>query len=100
MRLSLLAALAFTVVLGVFSNVSNAPVKAQALSAGAASVSSVGYAQEPGAKLNVDINVNKGGGGRWYANPVWIAIGGLAVLVLIALIVMAARGGGTTVVKG
>src|SRR5437762_12381181 len=93
MRLSLLAVLAFTVVLGVFSNsnASSAPVKAQALSAGGASASSVGYAQEPGAKLNVDINVNKGGGGRWYANPVWIAIGGLAVLVLIALVVMAAR---------
>jgi hypothetical protein len=100
MRLSLLAVLAFTVVLGVFSNAPKAPLQAQALSASVASVSSVADAQEPGAKLNVDINVNKGGGGRWYANPVWIAIGGLAVLVLIALIIMAARGGGTTVVKG
>ena len=99
MRLSLLAALAFTVVLGVFANASNAPVKAQALTAGAASVSSAGYAQEPGAKLNVDINVNKGGGGRWYANPMWIAIGGLAFIVFVGLIVMASRGGGTTVVK-
>jgi len=50
--------------------------------------------------VDVDINVNRGGGGRWYANPVWIAIGALAVIVLIALIVMAGRGGGTTVVKG
>lgn len=46
----------------------------------------------------VDINVNRGGG-KWYANPIWMAIGGLAVLVLLILIVMAVRGGGTTIVK-
>jgi len=55
---------------------------------------------QPSGKVDVDINVNRGGGGRWYANPMWIAIGALAVIVLIALIVMAGRGGGTTVVKG
>jgi hypothetical protein len=49
--------------------------------------------------LKVDINVDRGGGGRWYANPVWMAIGGLAVLVLLVLFVMAIRGGGTTIVK-
>lgn len=98
MRLSMLVLLAFTVVLGV---VSKAPVEAQGLRAGVVS-SSVSYAQDqPGAKLEVDINVNKGGGGggQWYANPVWIAIGGLALIVLVTLIVMAGRGGGTTVVK-
>jgi hypothetical protein len=95
MRLSMLVVLAFTAVLGVLSR---APAEAQGFRAGIVSSSSLGYAQEPGAKLNVDISVNKSGG-RWYANPVWIAIGGLAVLVFIALIVMAARGGGTTVVK-
>jgi amino acid transporter len=55
---------------------------------------------QPSGKVDVDINVNHGGGGRWYANPLWIAIGALAVILLIALIVMAGRGGGTTVVKG
>ena len=56
---------------------------------------------QPSGKVDVDINVNRGqGGGRWYANPVWIAIGALAVIVLIALIVMAGRGGGTTIVRG
>lgn len=49
-------------------------------------------------ELKVDINVDRGGG-RWYANPVWMAIGGLAVLVLLVLFVMAIRGGGTTIVK-
>lgn len=96
MRLSMLAVLVFTVVLGVF----NAPAEAQEPKTGAVS-STVSYAQDqPGAKLDLNIDINKGGdAGKWYANPVWIAIGGLALLVLVALIVMAGRGG-TTVVKG
>jgi amino acid transporter len=56
-------------------------------------------AAQPGGKLDVDINVNHHSGGRWYANPVWIAIGALALIVLVVLIVMAGRGGGTTIVK-
>lgn len=94
MRLSMLVLLAFTVVLSVLS-----PVRLEAQGSKAGVV----YAQDqPSAKLDVDINLNKGGGGggNWYANPTWIAIGGLALLVLVALIVMAGRGGGTTVVKG
>ena len=49
----------------------------------------------------IHVEVNKGGG-RWYASPVWIAIGGIALVLVILLIVMAARGGGggTTVVRG
>jgi hypothetical protein len=55
-------------------------------------------AQAP--KLDVDINVNKDNGGRrWYANPTWIAIGALAVVVLIILGFLIGRGGGTTVVR-
>lgn len=50
--------------------------------------------------LNVDINVNHGGGVRWYANPMWIAIGAVAAVVVILLIVLIARGGGgTTIVR-
>jgi len=50
----------------------------------------------------INVEINKGGGGRWYASPVWIAIGGVALVLVILLIVMAARGGGggTTVVRG
>ena len=56
---------------------------------------------QPSGKVDVDIDLHRGnGGGRWYANPMWIAIGALAVIVLIALIVMAGRGGGTTVIRG
>jgi len=37
----------------------------------------------------------------WYTDPVWLAVGGIAVLLIIVLIVMAARGRGssTTVVR-
>ena len=98
MRLSILVFLALSVVLGALSK---APVEAHGLRAAVLS-SSASYGQEqPAGKLSVDINVNKGGGGggKWYANPLWIAIGGLGLLVVVLLIVMAARGGGTTVVK-
>ncbi len=57
-------------------------------------------AQQPPKDFNIDINVNRDGG-RWYASPVWIAIGVLAAVVLVLLIAMALRGGGgTTVVRG
>ena len=54
--------------------------------------------QNPGKDINVDINVNKGGGIRWYANPVWLAIGGVAVLLVIVLLAVAMRGGGGTTI--
>ena len=47
----------------------------------------------------IDINISKGGGGKWYANPVWIGIGAVAIIVVLLLVVLAARGGGTTIVK-
>jgi len=53
----------------------------------------------PSGKLDVDIDVNRGGGGVWYANPVWIGVGIVALILVIAIIAMAARGGGTTVIK-
>ena len=96
MRLPILVLLAFTVVLGTLSKPT---IYAQGLRA-ATVASSLSAAQDT-PKLSVDINLNKGGGGggRWYANPVWIAIGGLGLLFVLVLVVMAARGGGTTVVK-
>lgn len=57
----------------------------------------VALAQDvPTGELNVDIDTDDG---AWYANPVWIAIGVIALVVLIAIVAMAARGGGTTVIK-
>lgn len=38
-------------------------------------------------KVGVDINVNKGGGDYWYAQPwVWIVGGAIFILLLVALI--------------
>ena len=53
--------------------------------------------QPPSARLEVDVDTDRGG--AWYTSPVWIAIGVLALVLLIVLIVMATRGGGTTIVK-
>ncbi len=49
-------------------------------------------------EVDVDI-ADKDGGGAWYLSPTWIVIGVLAVGVLVAIIVAASRGGGTTVIK-
>jgi hypothetical protein len=115
MRLGLFVSLAFVLMLGLWSTPSMAtPVSgSQAMSITALQQQPSGGSAEPAqpgsgaqqaqpsGKVDIDINVNRGqSSGRWYANPMWIAIGGLAVIVLIALIVMAGRGGGTTVVKG
>ena len=54
--------------------------------------------QQPSGRLEVDIDTDSDGG-AWYASPVWIAIGAVALVVLILLVVMATRGGGTTIVK-
>jgi hypothetical protein len=46
---------------------------------------------------SVDVDVDTADG-SWYANPVWIAVGVIALVLIVALVVMAGRGG-TTVVK-
>ena len=81
------------------SSASFAPAHA-AISAASAPVFAV--MQEK--KVDISINTNTGGGGRWYRSPVWIAIFAIGGVVLLMLIVMAARGGssgggGTTIVK-
>ena len=64
----------------------------------AATTASVG-AQQP---ATLDISVSHSGG-RWYASPMWIAIGAIAVVLVLLMIVLVARsgsgGGGTTIVK-
>jgi hypothetical protein len=50
----------------------------------------------PPARVDVDIDTNDG---VWYTNPVWLALGAIALIVLVLLIVSASRTGGTTVVK-
>ena len=50
-------------------------------------------------KLDVNINTHSSGGGIWWQNPVWIAIGVMALILLVLIISMISRGGGTTVIK-
>jgi hypothetical protein len=50
-------------------------------------------------KLDININTHSSGGAAWWTNPIWIAIGAIALVLLVVIIVMAARGSGTTVIK-
>jgi len=54
-------------------------------------------AQQPG-QYSIDIDVD-GGDSAWWDNPLWIAIGVVALVLLIVIIALAVRGGGTTVIK-
>ena len=49
-------------------------------------------------EVDVDINTHSSGG-AWWTNPIWIAIGVIALVLLVVIIAMAARGSGTTVIK-
>jgi hypothetical protein len=63
-----------------------------------APVASLLLAQQPDAP-DVQVDVDMDGGAAWYANPLWIGIGILALVILVLLVVTATRGGGTTVIK-
>jgi hypothetical protein len=82
----------------MIGSASAAPVLTMAAADHAASLN-VDQGQPPaGGQLDVDIDLNEGGG-AWYTSPVWIAIGIVALILFIALIAAVARGGGTTVIK-
>jgi hypothetical protein len=58
--------------------------------------------QDPPAKAEVKIDLDDDANTVWYTDPVWLAVGAIALLIVIVLAVMAARGGGndrTTVVR-
>ena len=54
-------------------------------------------AQEPG-QYSIDIDVN-GADEAWWTNPLWIGIGVVALVLLVVIVALAVRGGGTTVTK-
>jgi hypothetical protein len=95
MRLPILILLSVVVAIGLLSNV---PLTAQEpsarLSASAATTQDLDLGE-----LKVDINVNDSPSRGWTSNPMWLAIVGLGLLAVVALIVAASRGG-TTVLKG
>jgi hypothetical protein len=89
--------LASAVVLLMLTGVIPTPAPAVAMVGGPTIVAAA--QQQPAApKAEVDINLHRSGGG-WWANPVWIAIGAVALVVLILLVAMIFRGGGTTIIK-
>jgi len=63
---------------------------------GPVSISAELQAQTP--DLDVDIDVNRGGDGAWYRNPMWVAIAGIGAALVLLLIVLAIRGGGGTTI--
>jgi len=51
-------------------------------------------------KVKIDVDINKrDGGGAWWNNPMWVAIGVIGIVLLVVIVAMIARGGGTTVIK-
>ena len=56
----------------------------------------VDQGQPPSGQLDVNIDRDAT---AWYTSPVWIAIGVVALILIIALIITATRGGGTTIIK-
>ena len=74
------------------------PVAAPIVASAGEAATVEALASQPPKDLDVDINVNRGGD-AWYANPVWLAIGAIALVVVVLLIALAVRGGGTTVVR-
>ena len=90
--------LALTVLMGLLM----APAVDQSASWLGTPVPAVVLAQEPQVQQppSADINVNLQSDRAWYLSPLWIAVGVVGLLVVIALIVSAGRGGGTTIVRG
>ena len=89
--------IAVLAVLGLLMGAASAPALAASGSAYALTADQ-GGGGAPTGQLDVNVDVNEGGG-AWWANPVWIAVGVIALVLLIVIIAMAARGGGTTVIK-
>jgi hypothetical protein len=89
--------IAIAAVLLLLMGVATGPVPAAMSSSGLTVVAAA--AQESAApKAELDVNIHRSGGG-WWVNPVWIAIGVIALVVLVLIVAMIARGGGTTIVK-
>jgi hypothetical protein len=50
------------------------------------------------AKGDVKVDINTTTTRSWYADPFWVAIGVIALVVIVLLVAFAGRGGGTTTV--
>lgn len=91
---------AFVVVLGIAIGVSALPAPGLTTITGHSYV--VAAQQQPSTpgKVDIEIDINRNrGGGAWWTNPMWIAIGVIGLVLLVVIVAMIARGGGTTVIK-
>jgi hypothetical protein len=76
------------------------PTAAIVVSAPAVTLTATAAVVAPVQDAKIEITTNgRPSRGAWYTQPVWIAIGIIALVLLIALIAMAGRGRDTTVVK-
>lgn len=91
MRLIIAVAVAFVAVCG-----------AGAIDSGVAGIDAAYTvaAQQPELPGNIDVDIEAGTeSGAWWTSPLWIAIGVIGLLLIVVLVALAARGGGTTVIK-
>ena len=58
-------------------------------------------APAPPAAPNIDVKIDGGGEKHvvWFVNPMVLAAAGVGLIVVIAIIAMASRGGGTTIIR-
>lgn len=87
-------------VLGIAIGMSALPASALTTITGGSFV--VAAQQQPSTpgKVDIEIDINRSrGGGAWWTNPMWIAIGVIGLVLLVVIVAMIARGGGTTVIK-
>jgi hypothetical protein len=80
------------------------PAEAQTTPGFAPAVNAVSMVQQtqPPGGTDIDVQIGDDDAAVWYTNPVWIAVGLLAIIVVGLIIGMAARGGGgggSTIVK-
>lgn len=58
-----------------------------------------GGGAQPAPDVDIDITTRTVDGGPWWNNPVWIGVGIVALILLVVIVALATRGGGTTIVK-
>jgi hypothetical protein len=75
------------------------PTAAIVVSAPVVQLTATAAVVAPVQDAKIEVTTNDRRGGAWYTQLVWIAIGIIALVLIIALIAMAGRRGDTTVVK-
>jgi hypothetical protein len=105
MKFTMILGSAAALVLASATATSAAPTEAASVSPAIVAVSAplavTALQQPPPPKAEIKVDIDTSPNTVWYTDPVWLAVGAIALLVIIVLAVMAARGGSdrTTVVR-